>query len=229
MSKLAVDVHAGPVCVGAEVARLWRAPCCPLCAVCTPGCHRSLWQCGFTPGHGHCLQLLWVLVLCGDGALLEEGSASWGFSALGSPSIHPGALSRQLEPRALLSCACLELPLSPAAWPGPPMPMSDCGCLSPSRVSAGPSPHPLERATRAALRSWPLRCCHHHSPALRCHRLPPIHLRAGARGHHPPAPAGCRGWYVAAQWAACGLLPQQPGKSSLWSCSLWACHLPGGV
>lgn len=40
-----------------------------------------------------------------------------------------------------------ELLLSPAAWPGPPTPLSDHGCLSPSRVPAGPSPHPLERAT----------------------------------------------------------------------------------
>ena len=122
-----------------------------------------------------------------------------------------------------------ELLLSPAAWPGPPIPVSDRGCLSPSRVSAGPGPHPLERAARAALRSRPLRCRHHHSPALRCHCLPLVHLRAGARGHHPPAPAGCWRRYVAARWAARGLLPQRLGTSSLWICSLRACHLPKGV
>lgn len=33
------------------------------------------------------------------------------------------------------------------AGPEPPVPRSDRGCLSPSRVPAGPSPHPLERAT----------------------------------------------------------------------------------
>lgn len=38
MSKLAVDVHPGPVCARAEVARLQAAHCCPMC---TAGCHKS--------------------------------------------------------------------------------------------------------------------------------------------------------------------------------------------
>lgn len=195
-SKLALDVCAGPVGAQAEVARLWGAPCCLVCA---PGCHKSPWQCGFTPGHGHCRQLLWVLALCGGGALSEEGSAPGGSQPSGHPPSTLGHSAGSQSPGPLLRCGCPELPLSPAAWLGPPMPVSDHGCLSPSRVSAGPGPHPLERATRAALWSWPLRCCHHHSPTLRCYHLPPVHLRAGARGHHPPAPAGRWGRYVTMQ------------------------------
>lgn len=110
VSKLAVDIHAGPVFAQAEVAWLWGSPCHPLGAVCTPGCHKSLWQCGFTPGHGHCLRLLWVLVFCGGGALPEVGSAPLGFSALRSPSIYPGTLGRRLEPTDLLSCCCHQQP-----------------------------------------------------------------------------------------------------------------------
>lgn len=117
-----VPVHAVSVCARAKVA--WLR--CPVCAVHTLGCHKSLQQHGFTVGHGHCLQLA-----PGVGALLEEGSAPWCSSALGSPFIHRRALGRQLEPVAV-------------TWPGPPVPRSDRGCLSPSRVPAGPGPHPLE-------------------------------------------------------------------------------------
>ncbi|PKU33014.1 hypothetical protein llap_16683 [Limosa lapponica baueri] len=105
---------------------------------------------------------------------------------------------------------------------GHPCPRVTVGAFSPSRVPAGAGPHPLERAAGAALRRWPLRRCHHHSPALGCHCLPPVHLRAGARGHHPPAPAGRRGWLAGARSYRCHCHRLPPGY--LCACGLGRHH-----
>ncbi|KAI1235786.1 hypothetical protein IHE44_0001872, partial [Lamprotornis superbus] len=83
------------------------------------------------------------------------------------------------------------------------------GCLYSNRVPAGLGPHPLERAARGALWSRSLRRCHHHRPAVGRHCLPSVHLRAGARGHHAPAPAGRWGRLAGAwsYWCHCHRLP----------------------
>lgn len=85
----------------------------------------------------HCLGLLWLRLFSRGLAPSEEGSAILGFSALRSRFIHAGGTWRAAEAEQWLSLV---------ASPGP----HARGCLSSSRVPAGPGPHPLERA---ALRS----------------------------------------------------------------------------
>lgn len=77
----------------------------------------------------------------GVGAVQRWCPPGGGLCPIGSPSIHPGALSGQLKPRVLLRCCCPALWLSPAVWPGPPMPVSDGGCASlPAEYPQGPVP-----------------------------------------------------------------------------------------
>lgn len=145
--KLAVDVHAGSVCARAEVAWLWGAPCCPVCAVHTLGC-KSLRQHDFTTGQGHCLQLCWVLVPFWR-RVLPHGVSQPSGHPPSTPGHLTGSWSLWLSPGqghlcpevTMAACLPAEYPQGPVPtlWNEPPELPSGAGPFDAATTTAQPS------------------------------------------------------------------------------------------